>query len=298
MTAAHIAVLHFQNKMEATKKRLQKLKAAGVIGDHVRHVNEPRILFLTDKALVLLRTRGMLAQYPKFGSKAIGKRSIVSELTIRHELDIQDVKVAFHAAVRKNPNLRIVEFSTWPFLYEFRASLPEGDQKDVLVRPDAFIRIQMVAKEGGVSEHKFFLEVDRSTETQGILVTRVRRYVSYYKSGKFALRNDGARSDYSNYPFRVLLVFKSSDRKNNTAIELLGANPPIFTQAYLTTFQDVITDPLGSIWIRPVDLSNVSFLKASLKPRRRNEYVRDVSRNCLIEEQVRKSSILRNYEHP
>jgi len=36
MTAAHIAALHFDGKREMTKKRLQKLKVAGLLGERRR----------------------------------------------------------------------------------------------------------------------------------------------------------------------------------------------------------------------------------------------------------------------
>src|ERR1700733_5183271 len=54
MTAAHIAALYFDGKREYTKKRLQKFKAGGFIGERRRNANEPSILFLTHKAFKLL----------------------------------------------------------------------------------------------------------------------------------------------------------------------------------------------------------------------------------------------------
>ncbi len=47
MTAAHVSVLHFDGKAEATKKRLQRLKAAGFITERRRKAYEPAVLFLT-----------------------------------------------------------------------------------------------------------------------------------------------------------------------------------------------------------------------------------------------------------
>jgi ribosome biogenesis protein Tsr3 len=44
MTAAHIATLYFDDKKEATKKRLQKLKAAGLIRERRRRAYEPAVL--------------------------------------------------------------------------------------------------------------------------------------------------------------------------------------------------------------------------------------------------------------
>jgi hypothetical protein len=47
MTAAHVAALFFDGKHEYTKKRLQKIKAAGFITARKRRMNEPAILLLT-----------------------------------------------------------------------------------------------------------------------------------------------------------------------------------------------------------------------------------------------------------
>ena len=49
MTADHIATLYFGGKSEYTKKRLQKLKAAGLISERPRRMNEPAVLCLTRK---------------------------------------------------------------------------------------------------------------------------------------------------------------------------------------------------------------------------------------------------------
>ena len=53
MTAGHIATIYFDGKREYTKKRLQKIKAAGLIGERRRNANEPAILFLTRKPSML-----------------------------------------------------------------------------------------------------------------------------------------------------------------------------------------------------------------------------------------------------
>jgi hypothetical protein len=61
------------------------------------------------------------------------------------------------------------------------------------------------------------------------------------------------RTDFKNYPFRVLMVLKTAERRNNTAEQLLQNNPPILTQVCLSTFEEVIANPLGAIWICPID---------------------------------------------
>jgi hypothetical protein len=71
MTTAHVAAVHFDGKKEAAKKRLQKLKAAGFIGERARRAYEPSLLFLAAPALSLLRQRGILSEYPEIALPAI-----------------------------------------------------------------------------------------------------------------------------------------------------------------------------------------------------------------------------------
>ena len=291
MTIAHITALHFHGKKEAAKKRLQKLKTAGLIGERKRRVNEPSVLFLTRKCFGLLNEQGLLSEFPKLTSVLFEKRASVSDLTLRHELEVMDVKAAFHSALKKSDTFSIAEFSTWPRLNEFKARRPGYDRAEVLVKPDGFIRIHEKEKDGGVSEHTFFLEVDRSTETQETLVNRAGCYLDYYKSGGFAVRNGASRSAYKDFPFRVLIILKNAERRNNTAERLLQSNPPILTQVYLSTFDEARTDPLNKIWVRPIDYREA--LKAtsfpSLTPK--GTYRRQSAREKLIENTVGKLTL-------
>jgi hypothetical protein len=161
-------------------------------------------LFLTREGLNLLRGHGALAEYPSFGLPALEKRARVSDITLRHELEVMDVKAAFHTAMGKAEGFSIAEFSTWPLLYQFEAV--RHDHGEVVVKPDGFIRIHEKEANGGLSEHTFFLEVDRSSETLDTLASKASCYLDYYKSGGFAARNGATRSAYKDYPFRVLMV--------------------------------------------------------------------------------------------
>jgi hypothetical protein len=294
MTSAQAALLHFAGSREAAKKRLQKLKAAGLVGERKRRVNEKSVLFLTRKGFSLLAAENLLPEFPRLTATAFEKRADVSALTIRHELEVMDVKAAFHSALNKSKTFTIAEFGTWPRLHEFKARAAESERGEVLVKPDGFIRIHEKENDSGVSEHTFFLEVDRSTETQATLVNRAGCYLHYYKSGGFAVRNGADRSAYKEFPFRVLIVLKNFERRNNTAERLLENNPPILTQTYLSTLEEVLADPLKEIWIRPVDYSGG--LKASTFGIRNRPtaigYRRRSEREALVEATVRKVALL------
>lgn len=296
MTAGHVATLHFDGKKEAAKKRLQKLKAARLIGERTQRVNEPSVLFLTRQAFTLLESEGILKEYPPIAQSSLEKRARVSELTLRHELEVMDVKAAFHSAIMKSESFSTAEFSTWPLLNQFEAFRDGHGGAEVLVKPDGFIRIHEKEKDGGLSEHTFFLELDRSSETQDTLVTRAGCYLDYYKSGGFAVRNGAARNDYKQFPFRVLMVFKTAERRNNTAERLLQNNPPIFTHACLSTFEEVTTNPLGPIWIQPIDYREATKGTPFDSEQQRETwgYKRQSAREIFVEQKVRKLRILAN----
>jgi len=294
MTSAHISSLYFDGKKEMAKKRLQKLKSAGLISERRRKIQEPAVLFLTAKGFKLLETEGVLSDYPDFPRSALERRAQVSEITLRHELEVMDVKAAFHKAVEQMPNLALVEFTTWPILNEFAAVRPGYGGKEVAVRPDGFIRILEMKGERPINEYAFYLELDRSTKTQGVLAKQAGCYLSHFQSGGFAVQNGAPRSAFKDYPFRVLFVMKNPERRNNTAAELLQGTPPILTQVCLSTFDEVTANPLDPIWIRPVDYRVVT-VGTPYDPARRRQtwgYKRQVERELLVEQSIQKSSLL------
>lgn len=293
MTAGHVAALFFDGKREYTKKRLQKLKAAGLIGERKRRVNEPSILFLTRGGFAFLKSNGHLDGLPALGKNTFDARANVSQLTLRHELEIMDVKAAFHSALRNAGPFSLAAFSTWPLLYQFETSVP-GTAMDVLVKPDGFIRIQENELDDGLSEHTFFLEVDRSSETQDTLVNRAVCYLEYYRTGGFAIRNGASATDFKEFPFRVLMVMKTAERRNNTAARLAHNNPPILTQVLLTTLTEATADPLGPIWIQPADyreaVTGTPFEKE--QPGRHSAYHRRPEREAFVESRIQKRRFL------
>ena len=296
MTKDHTTALYFEGKSEAAKKRLQKLKAAGLVTERPRHTFEPSVLFLTRKGLILLQEKGVLTHYPSFDLPVLDRRTSVSDLTIRHELQVMDVKSAFHTAVKSTPSFSIEEFSTWPLLNEFTAYHPGSHGAEVTVKPDGFIRIH--EKEAGTKgfAHDCFLEVDLSNEVQDKLVTKAVCYLDYYRRGGFAIRNGATRDDFKKFPFRVLMVFKNAERRNNTALRLLQSNPPILTLVYLSTLEEVTHDPAGAVWIRPLDYREATKGTPFAPEKQPNTwgYRRQSAREHFVEQKVQKRRIFAN----
>jgi hypothetical protein len=260
LTLAHAAVLVFDGSKEAAKKRIQKLKANGLILERRRKAYEQGVLFLSKKGFLCLKVRAELPpecdDIPSFS-----KRAQVSELTLKHELEVMDVKAAFQREATKRDDITIAEFSTWPKLNEFsvrdEADRPFGKMKKV--KPDGFIRIHQRDPDGSLWEHMYFLEVDRSTEKLDILAQRLRSYNLFYRSGGIAKKFGVAQASFRDFPFRILVICKSNSRVQNL-VELLTKNSPSILQqiavypmleAELNPFQ-----PLDSSWQPRSDKGN------------------------------------------
>ena len=253
MTQAHIGTLHFEERREAAKKRLQKLKAEGYLKARPRNICEPGMLQISRKGLAALETKGILREYPPLSIDALARRAEAKERTISHDLAVMDAKVAFHKALRTNGKHSLTEFSTWPLLYQFQATPYGFEQREQTVKPDGFIRILETDAES--PGHSFFLEIDLSTEDHETLVRKAACYLDYYRSGGFAEWDGGDRYHFKKHPFRVLIVMETIERRNTLAERLANHTPPILTQVCISTMEDLQNDPLGSIWIRPVDFA-------------------------------------------
>lgn len=248
MTLAHVAAIHFDGSVEAAKKRTQKLRAANLLAERPRRLYQPTILHLTGRAQRLLAHQGHLLAYPRHVQVNLHKRISVSELTLRHELDVLDIKAAFASALRLHRSLNLIDFSTWPALHQFHVTPP--GRRRTLVRADGLIRIHETVDEERF-EHVFFLERDRSSESQNILVHRAVCYREFYKRGGLAVWNGKSAEEFESHPFRVLMVLQNDERRNNTAERLLECSPPILSQVWLTTYNELTQNPLAPIWITP-----------------------------------------------
>lgn len=292
MTIGHVATLYFEGKLHYAYKRVQQLKSAGYAGERKRNANEPSVLFLTRKGFLLLGSRGCLWEFPSLGTNAFEGRANVSSRTLNHELEVMDVKTAFHGAAKTHSKLSIHNFRTWPRLYEFKVSR-NGFGSEVLVKPDGFINIHEKEGNGDLYRHDFYLEVDRSSEQPDTLVEKASCYLDFYKSGGFAVRSGGLATEFERFPFRVLMVFKSIERRNNVAERLLQNSPPILTHSWLTTKAEVKNNPFGTIWVQPKDyrqvISGTPF--EANKPNRDIAYRRQYERDQFVERYVKKVSL-------
>jgi hypothetical protein len=179
----------------------------------------------------------------------IAKRLSVSPLTLQHELDVMDFRAAIVKAARQRPELSIAEISTWPAKIAFDASGEDGQR--VEVRPDGFFRLIELGENGKIRQHSFYVEVDRSTESEKILLERIFSYYDYYRSGGFAMRRGRASEDYKSVPFRVLVTCQSTARRDNLAEQLVISHTKVGALAWITTVAEATEDLFGDIWMTP-----------------------------------------------
>lgn len=289
MRLSHIAKLYFEGREAAARKRVQKLKAARFLREQRgRRAYQAASLSLTRQAFEALVAQGALSGYPAIGWKSLQKRLDVSEITLKHEWNVMDVKAALTPAIEGKPGLSVTQFSVWPRLCEF-AVRKHFDESSV-VKPDGFFRVADT-QDGGESEHLFFLEVDRGSEKHLTLVEKVSDYWDYYESGDLATRL-GVPAPA---PFRVLMVLRtparrqspSIERRNNVAEQLSLAGVKTFV--WLTTLEEIVADPLGAIWTTPGQFADVT-RGTPFEPRDRGDhrapYVRRPERERLVEERL------------
>jgi hypothetical protein len=293
MTLAQATAIHFDGNAEAAKKRVQKLKSAGYVAERPRRrAYDPSILFLGKRAFSALEDGGHLENYPALAWTNLEKRARVSEMTLRHELDVMDFKAATYMAIAKFDHLSIAEFSTWPLLYEFEAS-PNESARTMAVRPDGYLRVHEREADGALSEHTFFVEVDRSTEVLDTLVTRARCYRDWYRRGGLAARHGRPHAEFEQFPFRVLVIVRNAERRNNLCDRLLSLRSPILSQVWMSTFDEATAAPLGAIWVRPMDYREATAgTEFQVSNTAEGIYRRQPEREVYVEGVVRKVPLL------
>jgi hypothetical protein len=275
LTIKHAAALFFNGSAEAAGKRLQKLTAAKVIRRREGKFNEPNVYEFTAAAFDLLKEHKQLDRYAHLAwTDAMNRRARVGKSKLRHELAVMDIQAALQPAIEAQPGFQVVEFGTWPMLYQFEVERwPDTKKQTITVRPDGFLRI---VERGAPSDqpdyYDAFLEVDKGSEEHERLTAKVGCYSRYYRGGGFAHHHGYSGAPYKKFPFRVLIVLDSAERRNNFCERLLYSHSPGATQVWLSTLPELLADPLGPVWIRPRDyaaaVADTPFNPAKRQPSR------------------------------
>jgi hypothetical protein len=152
-------------------------------------------------------------------------------------------------------------FSTWPHRHQFdRVGAKRGATSPLL--PDAFAVIALTDDPAlPPIESSLFFEWDRSTEWRSILRDKAAGYDHFYHSGLFAERSGGTRRHVDDYPFRAVFAVKNEERRNNLLEELArpaGTKAFIPDQFWCTTWNEILADPLGAIYLHIDDYKHAT----------------------------------------
>lgn len=235
----HIALALFDGRYEAAKKRVQQLAKAGLVANNDRSLKGRSILRITQEGLEIV---GSLQSFDHSKTQPISPRMH------QHEKMLADVRFALKGAA-KQAGFDIC-FRTAPEETSFSVFCADHGREET-VRPDALAELH---RETDGYRHTFFLEIDRSTETQGHLIHLGNQYRSLKKSRRF-IGEANHPYDRTKVSFRVLLIVRSRQRMTNS-----GANfcrfAGINTLVWITTIDEFLQDPFGAIWQCPVDFKD------------------------------------------
>lgn len=296
MLRAQIAELYFAGSYEAANKRLQKLLKHGCIRERSVGEREGRYLplwiALAEPGFRALKREGLVDE--GFPWETIKRRLLRSSATLAHDLGVVDLWVAFVGAVRESGSHRIKHFSTWPYQFQFE-TMGLGASAPSLLLPDAFATIAYTDDPAlAPIESAIFFEWDRSTEGRKILRTKALSYDQYYRSGAFALRQGGSREAVEEYPFRTVFAVKNDERRNNLLEELARPSREgmlIHDQFWATTWDDILSDPLGAIYLHVGDY--VAATRGTIyDPDRHVTKYRVRERDRVVAENVEKRSLV------
>lgn len=233
----HIADRFFNGSAEASKKRLQLLIQADLISRNDKSALGRSVLRITKNGAALIARRGLADSY---------RTQPVSRHMLRHELLLADcLSCITRSAEAKN---WFTEVSVDENQISFELDCPTHNRRES-VTPDAFVTIY-----GEQTEH-FFLEIDRSTETQAHLVHLAEQYRSFHRSGAF--RPGPAPECDTRHRMRVLFVMMSRKRLERTAA-LVHRFTGVRTLIWFCLAEDFVADPIDANWRCPIDFSESS----------------------------------------
>lgn len=207
LTLAQISVLCFGGRTEAAKKRLQKLRKAGLIRKHSPNLFAFSIYMPASPASAALGNER--------GNRRFTRRT-PSSATLQHEIALRDVRAYVYEAARVG-HFSVEEFSIDSSQLAFEVG-------ETVTRPDGYFALRR-----GDKVWRLFVEVDNGSEPYSTLLKRVAMYRAYFKTGGFANRCGGVQEEYRRYPFRLLIIFNSDKRSK----ALVAQNASLTVQGFV-----------------------------------------------------------------
>lgn len=255
----HAAALHWPDGTAgeaAAKRRLAKLAEANLLKRQEVNVESCKVIYrLTKDSVDLLAKHNLIPAIIRAdwdGKMKSRYTDAIAPSHLTHELRLYDLKVLLESAINGHPHLRAVEFGVWPLPYVFEVSYKGRTSAQ---KPDGFLHVrQHPSPHQAPVSHYFYIEFDhRGSEKLDIILQKTEKYQLYLKDG-FGQRIGRPDAPKAERSFRVLFIVdtaESNTRRDNICAKLASAR--VGTIAHITTFKDLIADPLGAVWLTPKD---------------------------------------------
>ena len=172
------------------------------------------------------------------------------DMFLDHDLLLNDVRIAFYRALANRPGVKLDRWiSSSDCLHEWTMSDPGSNREGTMVlRPDGYFRYFCEGRLFGC-----FLEVDRSTMSNGRFQSKVRLYLNYARSGLSSER-------YGLHFFRVLVVTETRERLLNLKSVTEQLTDKMF---WFSVTNDLTSGNIfDAIWERPGKKGVFSILEA------------------------------------
>ena len=131
----------------------------------------------------------------------------LKELFLKHEMLIVDIHVMFTLAAQGR-ELKPVAWKEGRELHDTVTVDMVDGQRRLPVRPDAFFSLEDSRRSAGANRAHFFLEADRSTETQARFTEKIKAYWHYLQQGLH-------KEKHKIKSFRVLTITLTDARAEN-----------------------------------------------------------------------------------
>ena len=174
-----------------------------------RHYLRPLIFHGSSQAIYSLGKRGADVVTRSLGvdraeiAKGREKDRDLRPFFMEHILLVNDFRISFESAVEKHPGLRLERWINERNIQDEYKARKDGRTIRRRIRQDGYGRYWYKGK-----LYSFFLELDRSTETNVKFENKVRHYLDYGRSGRYS-------QVYGVKYFRVLVVTTTAGRLDN-----------------------------------------------------------------------------------
>jgi len=212
-----------------TADRLAELCEQGLVRPRELRIGGEVVFCLSRSGFDCAASNGVIPEAVGIAPKRIWRRLEVSDMTILHELELVDLRIAFEREGRRA--LDVIDCQLETCLNQCSFTGREGRR----MFPDGRLRLRR--RGGGDSSLVFYIEHDRGSETLSRIVGKVADYRHLAEHGKEA--------------FRLIVVVPSVERRNNIALELARAFPELPNFILIGVFAEVIRNPFEDVFLTP-----------------------------------------------